>query len=174
VSPDDPKALFESWLAAHAAAVWKIARAYTHAQEDRQDLAQEILLQCWRSLPQFAGRASMATWFYRIALNTALSWRRSASRRAARRNILCEVDGLSDPEGDVVQNAAHRELLAKLYDAIRQLSATDAALLLLHLDDLPHRQIAEILGITENNVGVKLNRAKQALTRLMQGEAHDL
>jgi RNA polymerase sigma-70 factor, ECF subfamily len=68
--------LFQSWLIEHKGVVVKVARAYTLTTEDCQDLAQEILLQVWRSLPQFQGRASASTWLYRVALNTALSWRR--------------------------------------------------------------------------------------------------
>ena len=75
--------LFKSWLAQHEAAVLKVARAYTLTAEDCQDLVQEILFQVWRSLPQFQGRASAATWCYRVALNTALGWRRQEHRRRA-------------------------------------------------------------------------------------------
>ena len=171
--PDAPEALFESWLAAHGAAVLKIARAYTHSTEDCQDLTQEILIQCWCSLPQFQGRAAAATWFYRVALNTALTWSRNDRRRRARRTPLFELDGLSDPGVDVVQSAARKELVERLYAAVRRLSGTDAALVLLYLDNLTYRQIAEVLGITESNVGVKLNRARRALSQLLQEEPHD-
>ena len=75
------ESLFKSWLIEHDGAVLKVARAYTLTTEDCQDLAQEILLQVWRSLPQFQGRASPSTWFYRVALNTALGWHRKEHRR---------------------------------------------------------------------------------------------
>jgi hypothetical protein len=61
----NPESLFMSWLNEHGGAVLKVARAYTLTTEDCQDLVQEILLQVWRSLPQFQGRASVSTWFYR-------------------------------------------------------------------------------------------------------------
>lgn len=168
MSTENPVVLFESWLAAHGGAVVKVARAYTYSAEDCEDLAQEILLQCWRSLSQFQGRATAATWFYRIALNTALTWNRNARRRRSRRTPSFEFDGISDPALDVVQSTAQKELVERLYAAIHQLSKTDAALVLLHLDDLSYRQIAEVLGITESNVGVLLNRAKLALSQRMQ------
>jgi RNA polymerase sigma-70 factor, ECF subfamily len=63
-----------------------------------------------------------------------------------------------------------REAVERLNTAIRQLPKTDAALVLLYLDDLSYRQMAEVLGISENNVGVKLNRAKKALAELLKEE----
>jgi hypothetical protein len=68
---DDHKSLFLTWLDEHGSSVLKVARAYTLTSDECQDLAQEILLQAWRSLPQFEGKASAATWFYRVALHTA-------------------------------------------------------------------------------------------------------
>ena len=73
---EDLESLFKTWLIEHKGALLKVARAYTLTTDDCQDLAQEILLQVWRSLPQFQGRASATTWFYRVALNTALGWHR--------------------------------------------------------------------------------------------------
>ena len=65
---NDAKSLFMDWLEKHKASVIQVARAYTFSSEESQDLAQEILLQAWRSLPKFEGKSSPATWFYRVAL----------------------------------------------------------------------------------------------------------
>ncbi len=169
---ETPESLFKSWLTEHGGAVLKVARAYTLTAEDRQDLVQEILLQIWRSLPQFQGRASPSTWLYRVALNTALGWHRKERRRQARQRPMLEVD-LSVAGLDGAQQAAQRETLQRLYAAIRQLPRAEAALVLLYLDDLTYRQMAEVLGISENNVGVKLNRAKKALGELLNEEPHE-
>ncbi len=75
---EDQKSLFMTWLGEHGAAVMKVARAYTLTSDECQDLAQEILLQAWRSLPKFEHNASPATWFYRVALHTAMNWQRKA------------------------------------------------------------------------------------------------
>ena len=169
---DDPESLFRSWLAEHGSAVLKVARAYTLTTEDRQDLVQEILLQVWRSLPQFQGRAGAPTWAYRVALNTALVWHRNEHRRQARQRPIPEVEDLPVAGLDGPQCAVQVEIVERLYAAIRQLPRTDAALVLLYLDDLSYRQIAEVLGISESNVGVKLNRAKKALSGLMKEKSH--
>ncbi len=168
-----PAALFHNWLRDHSAAVVKIARAYTLTSADCQDLAQEILLQVWSSLPQFEGRASPATWFYRVALNTALSWHRKERRRQTRQQPLLVVDDVPATDQDSAQQAADREAVARLYGAIRQLPQTDAALVLLYLDDLTYREMAEVLGISENHVGVKLSRARRALGQLLNEERHE-
>jgi len=170
---DNLESLFLSWLGDHGAAVLKVARAYTLTIEDRQDLVQEILLQVWRSLPQFQGRASPSTWLYRVALNTALSWHRKERRRRVRQQPILEIEHLSAAGLDTAQQALERELVDRLYAAIRQLPKTEAALVLLYLDDLSYRQMAEVLGISECNVGVKLNRAKRALGKLMNEKSHE-
>ncbi len=164
------EALFRQWVGEHGGTVVKVARAYTRTGEDFQDLTQEILLQVWRSLPQFEGRASTATWSYRVALNTALGWNRKERRRRARQQPLIEMDAAAGANGRAADHAAeasNREVVERLYGAIRQLPKTDAALVLLYLDDLSYREMADVLGISEGNVGVKLNRAKKALSELM-------
>jgi RNA polymerase sigma-70 factor, ECF subfamily len=164
---DDPESLFRSWVTEHGGAILKVARAYTLNADDCQDLVQEILLQVWRSLPQFQGRASASTWLYRVALNTALDWNRKERRRRARQRPILEMDDLSAAGADGAGQAAQRETVERLYAAIRRLPAAEAALVLLYLDDLSYRQMAEVLGISESNVGVKLNRAKKALGQLL-------
>jgi RNA polymerase sigma-70 factor (ECF subfamily) len=167
----DPKSLFMNWLEEHSSSVAKVACAYTLTSDECQDLAQEILLQAWRSLPKFEGRASPATWFYRVALHTAMNWHRKDKPRRSRQQPLLEVHALA-PEGvDSVEQVQHRETIEQLRKAIHQLPKTDAALVLLYLDDLSYREMAEVLGISESNVGVKLNRAKKALSELMNGES---
>ncbi len=161
-------AVFKKWVTEHGGIVVKVARAYTRTSEDCQDLAQEISLQVWRSLPQFQGRASVSTWVYRVALNTAIGWRRKERRRQANHQPLFDVEELSDKGADRGASDCSREIVERLYGAIHELPKTDAALVLLYLDDMSYRAMAEVLGISESNVGVKLNRAKKALGELMK------
>ena len=160
--------MFKSWLQEHSGTVFKVARAYTLTAEDCQDLAQEILLQAWRSLPQFEGRAGAPTWFYRVALNTALGWQRKERRRRERQQPLIGIEDLPMTGADSEQQLHQREVVERLYAAIQQLPKADAALVLLYLDDLSYREMAEVLGISENHVGVKLNRARKSLAELMK------
>lgn len=161
-----------TWLSEHGSSVVKVARAYTLTSEECQDLAQEILLQAWRSLPNFEGKASPATWFYRVALHTAMNWRRKDKPRRSRQRPMLEVHSLAAEDVDSAEQAQQRDTVEQLYKAINQLPKTDAALVLLYLDELSYREMAEVLGISESNVGVKLNRAKKALNQLMNGKPH--
>ncbi len=162
-----------NWLGEHGSSVVKVARAYTLTNEDCQDLAQEILLQAWRSLPKFEGKANAATWFYRVALNTAMNWHRKDKYRRSKQQPLLEVQAVVTEKFDSAEQAQHRDTVEQLDKAIHQLPKTDAALVLLYLDELSYREMAEVLGISESNVGVKLNRAKKALSELMKGQSHE-
>jgi RNA polymerase sigma-70 factor (ECF subfamily) len=170
---EDQKSLFLSWLDEHGLSVMKVARAYTLTSEECRDLAQEILLQVWRSLPKFEGRASAATWFYRVALHTAMNWHRKDKPRRSRQQPFLEAQAVACHGADCAEQAQKRETVERLYEAIHQLPKADAALVLLYLDEMSYREMAEVLGISESNVGVKLNRAKKALGELMKGGSHE-
>lgn len=172
------KTIFTKWLEEHSSSIVRVARAYTLTQDECQDLSQEILLQAWSSISKFEGKASPATWFYRIALHTALNWRRNdRPRRLRQQPWLTVQEPVVDP-ADVVRLTEKRELVARLYTAIHQLHKADVALVLLYLENMSYRDIAGVLGITESNVGVKLNRLQKKLADLMnsvpaEGERHE-
>lgn len=172
---DDLETRFKNWMSEYAGAVLKVARAYTFTPEDRQDLVQDILFQVWRTMPRFEGRSSAATWIYRIALNTALGWHRDERSRRTREKLVTGIDieNVVAEKPEDTRHVANRELVERLYRAIQQLPKTDAALVLLYLDELSYREMAEVLGISESNVGVKLNRAKKALSLLMREVPHE-
>jgi RNA polymerase sigma-70 factor (ECF subfamily) len=165
---DDRQQVFKSWIQEHTGLVFKVARAFAHTEADQQDLMQEILLQMWCSLPRFEGKAKASTWIYRVALNTALAWRRKETKHRATQTPLIEIENFPETEADSAQRLAREEQVARLYDAIHQLPKADAALVLLYLEDMSYREMAEVLGLSESNVGVKLNRAKKALAELMK------
>lgn len=165
---EDHTAIFTKWLEAHSSSVLKVARAYTLTSDECQDLAQEILLQAWRSMPKFEGKASPATWFYRVALHTAMNWHRKDRPRRMHQKPLLEVQTLAAQSADSSQQIEQHELVEQLYQAINQLPKTDVALVLLYLDEMSYREMANVLGISESNVGVKLTRAKKTLATLLE------
>lgn len=172
--PDDEasqQALFKRWLELHSGLIFKVARAFAPGDADRDDLAQEILLQLWRSLPRFEGRAKESTWIYRVALNTALAWHRNENKHRATQTTLPAIEEIPDPGDSAARERS--EQVARLYAAIRRLPKVDVALLLLYLDDLSYREIADVIGISETNVGVKLNRARKTLASLMKEVPHE-
>ena len=146
---------FDEWLARHRGLIFKVVRAYAFTPHDQDDLFQEIITPVWNSIPQFRGSSAVTTWLYRVALNTALAWMRRERRNRDRTQAL---DGselvLETP------TRAPSPRLDWLYEQIARLDHVDRSLTLLLLDGLSYREMAETLGITESNVGVKLNRIK--------------
>lgn len=140
--------------------IHKTCRVYRDTAEDREDLFQEIVFQLWRGIDTFRGDARASTWIYRVALNTGI-----AAFRKKRPGI-----DYTPQLPDVMQEQESEEIALRrerLFAAIKQLSDGEKAIVTLYLDDMDHRQIAEITGITENNVAVKLNRIKTKIKKLL-------
>lgn len=165
---------FRNWLQAHGGILAKVTRSFARTQADAADLRQEILLQLWISVPAFSGQAKESTWVYRVCLNTALSWTRGGNRRDRRIEPAVDPSALAAQVSTPAESAGDRDLLEKLYGAIHAMEAFDRSLVLLSLDGLAYREIAEITGLTENHVGVALTRARKHLSRLMKGVTDEL
>jgi RNA polymerase sigma-70 factor, ECF subfamily len=149
---------FLALLDQHRGIVHKVAGSYARTPADREDLAQEIVSQLWRSFPRYDERYRFSTWMYRIALNTAISAYRSESVRG-RYLVAADEQALQ-----VATPAdAEDERLQELYRMIQALSEMDRALVILYLDGNRYDAIAEVLGISESNVGTRLNRIKTRL-----------
>jgi len=154
----------ESFLALldeHKKILYKVAGSYSRTPEDRQDLEQEIVAQLWRSFGRYDESHKFSTWMYRIALNVAISHYRSESRRS-RRTVPAEASVLEIADPRAAEPDAGLQILRRL---IAQLDELDRALILLYLDGNRHDTIAEILGISETNVGTKIGRIKARLRR---------
>jgi RNA polymerase sigma-70 factor (ECF subfamily) len=164
--------LFKRWVHDCSGLMFNVARAFAPTDADRQDLIQEILLQLWRSVPRFEGKAKCSTWVYRVAMNTALAWRRKEIHRQVPQIPLLDIETVV-AESDAL-TTERRELVELLYEAIRQLPRIDACIVMMSLDGLSYREMAEVLGISESHVGVKLNRAKEQLGKLLKGVVHEV
>jgi RNA polymerase sigma-70 factor (ECF subfamily) len=153
---------FSALLDQHKKILYKVASSYCRNPADRPDLMQEIVVQLWRSFGRYDESLRFSTWMYRIALNVAISFYRSESRRT-RDTVPAEESIL---EIAAVEEASEiEENLQLLHRLIAQLDALDRALVLLYLDGHRYDTIAEILGISETNVGTKISRIKQRLRR---------
>jgi RNA polymerase sigma factor (sigma-70 family) len=161
---------FEAQLREHRGIVLKVASLYAQAPDDRNDLAQEICVQAWRSFGRYEPtRGKFSTWLYRVALNVAISQLRRSSHDWAGRLEPLETHHLetigSEPE------PMETDRLTVLYAYIGQLDALNRALILLYLEERSYAEIAEILGISETNVATKLGRIKQKLRGQMVSAA---
>ncbi|NQX55722.1 sigma-70 family RNA polymerase sigma factor [Pedobacter panaciterrae] len=144
----------------HQGIIHKICRLYRDSKEDREDLFQEITYQLWKSFPSFKREAKVSTWMYRIALNTAIASFRKKRLDVEYHQVLPDL-----PDDEVDEEYAIRQ--ESLFATLKQLNESERAIVALYLDDLSYRQIAEIIGINENNVGVKLNRVKLKIQKLL-------
>ncbi len=157
--------IFDEWLSQHQGVLFKVVHAYAFTPHDRDDLFQEIITQMWNSIPRFRGDAAVTTWLYRVALNSALAWSRRERRHRAR------TESLEMNESALRETSRTRDpRLAWLYEQIAQLDHVDRSLTLLLLDGFSYREIAVTLGISENYVGVKINRIRSHLKNLTKEE----
>jgi len=161
----EQQAIFDAWLRDHAAILHHVANGFASGA-DRHDLMQELMLALWRSVPAFRAASQPSTFIFRVTHNAALTWKRA--ERGYRRRL----DSYQELQPSEVIDPAGAEpptdSLELLYGAIRRLDPLDRSLVLMQLDGVSYAQIAEIHGLTESNVGVRLNRLKQKLTTLIQ------
>jgi RNA polymerase sigma-70 factor (ECF subfamily) len=136
---------------------------YCNDRDDSEDLFQEIVLQLWRSYPAFKADAKVSTWMYRIGLNTAITRLRKNSRKPLTQSLSIEHQNLKDP----LPQRIDIEYGEELQTAINMLNKLDKALVMLYLDEKNYKEIAEIIGISESNVGVKINRIKKKLQEII-------
>jgi RNA polymerase sigma factor (sigma-70 family) len=155
---------FADWLSPHLAALRRISRAFAEPA-DQHDLMQELMLAVWSARPRFQDRSAAATFVYRVAHNTALTWKRGETRRRRRREAIeaemvlrAQLDG-AEPEAG---------LLDRLYTAIRTLPPLDRSLILLSLDGVAYGEIARLHGLSETNVGARLTRVRQRIASLVE------
>lgn len=152
---------FEDILGKHNAIIFKVAKSYCY--NDYEDLYQEILVQLWRSYQSFRGNSKISTWIYRVALNTALTYKRKNN------NSYVSIDKVSNLHDDNKESNSESNLqkINLLYKCINELKADYKALIILQLEGYDYEEIADIVGISTNNVGVKLNRIKYRLQALL-------
>lgn len=152
----------------HQGLIHKVCIMYEHDYDARNDLFQEIVLQLWKSFSTFRGEAKITTWMYRIALNTAISGYRKQSRHVKTEDLQEVHFNLTDRySGD-----EQEEDFQKLQWAIRQLSEIERAMIMMALEEVPYEDIAETIGITQNNVRVRMNRIREKLRKLMFADSH--
>lgn len=140
--------------------IHKVCHLYRDNKEDREDLFQEITFQLWKAYASFKGQSKVSTWIYRIALNTAIATYRKKRPDIHYVSVLPDNQAEQQNEGNSIQ----QELL---FAALKQLDDSEKALITLYLEDLTYQQIAEIVGISENNIGVKLSRIRIKIQKFL-------
>src|SRR5262249_21889803 len=155
---------FHQLLSANGPALMRLAGSYTNSSSDRDDLFQDIALAIWRALPKFRGESSERTFIFRIAQNRAITF------IAQRRPLIApdeDVD-LPDPRPNPEKGFAREQQETRLIEAIHRLPIEYRQVITLTLEDMSYSEIAEVLGIGESNVGVRLTRARQMLREMLE------
>ena len=152
-----PEKEFIHLLNQHQKIIYKVCNLYMDLHSDREDLFQEITLQAWKAYGNFRGDAKFSTWLYRVALNTAITF----FRKDKKKPDIYSTDTM--PEKMEENFDPVEEQVKAMYAAIGELSRIDKALVMLYLEDYSYQEIGEMMGITANNVAVKMNRIKVKL-----------
>ncbi len=146
--------------------IYKVCNIYCDLEEDRNDLFQEIVAQLWKSYPTFRNESKVTTWMYRVGLNTAITTFKKSKRRPDRNQLSNENFQLPD---DGYENETEEQIKV-LHRAVAHLTGIEKSIILLFLENKKYEEIAEITGITQNYVRVKMNRIKKKLKVLMDKE----
>jgi RNA polymerase sigma factor (sigma-70 family) len=159
----DLEAQFDRILSEHGAAISRLAFGYETVASVREELVQDIALAIWQALAHFRGDCSERTFVYRIAHNRGLShvWKRRPQHQALEE--IEESDQPIDPRPHPEEQVAQTDQRIRLMSAIQSLPVAHRQMIALMLEGLSHAQMAEVLGITDNNVAVRLNRARNML-----------
>ena len=154
---------FDGLLAANGPALARLAATYTNTSSDRDDLLQEIAMAVWQALRTFRGECSPRTFLFRIAHNRAIAYLSRSQARFSSGAGDAAVDDLHDPAPDPESGLAREQAAARLRRAIHRLPMVYRQVIMLALEDMGYAEIAEVLGISESNVGARLTRARQLL-----------
>ncbi|WP_187256502.1 RNA polymerase sigma factor [Flavihumibacter stibioxidans] len=152
-------------IRANQGIIYKVVSLYAADPEEKKDLYQEILLQCWKGWGNFRGEAKFSTWLYRICLNTIFTSMR-------KKRLVVYTDELPE-DGELAPSQLDKEDSVALQKAIRQLTDLDRAIILLHLDGYGNTEIAGMLGMSANTLSVKLYRIRQRLSKLLNEQGND-
>jgi RNA polymerase sigma factor (sigma-70 family) len=162
---DELERLFDRVLEENGGALSRLAASYTNTAADRDDLVQEIAFAIWRALPHFRGECSERTFTFRIAHNRAVTY---LTQRRAQRAGLMDVANVAGTAPGPEAGLVREQQGARLRRAVHSLPLLYRQVVTLMLEDMEYDEIAQVLGISESNVGARLSRARQMLRELME------
>lgn len=151
---------FLDMLETHKRVIYKVCYLYASDTEHLNDLYQDTVLNLWRAYPSFRGDSSLPTWIYRISLNTCISYLRKSKSQVEAITLPVNLEISDENDG------GRSSQLHELYRLIHALNPLERAMILLWLEERSYEEIAQIIGISKNNVGVRLNRIKDKLKKM--------
>jgi len=149
--------------------IYRICCFYIKDEDDRKDLFQEVLTNIWRGLDRFEGRSKISTWIYRIAVNTSMAFFKK------QHSEIDKINGIEKElsiEAQEQPNENEQEAIHRLHHAISDLNKLEKAIVSLMIEDVSQKEIAEVMGFSENNMRVKIHRIKNKLKSILKTESH--
>lgn len=159
-SAHDKESAFLQRIQAHQGILLKICRTYQDSEEDRQDLYQEIVAQLWSSYDSFRNESLFSSWMYQVAFNTAIRFLKKFKKPA--------IQPYPDLPEDLQQIDDRKEQYLIFNRAIQRLDPVEKALIIMYLDDIPGKEIAEVLGLSAGNVRVRITRVKEKIKDIIK------
>ena len=157
----DLESVFITTVEANKDRMFRICRSYSIDVDDAKDLFQEVLVNLWKSLPSFKQQSNIDTWVYRITINVCLRAKQFSDKKQ-KHFVRLEFMNFENVE-DTIAPSENEMLFQKLSECVKKLEGIDKSIILLHLEDLPYKEIAQIFGLSENHVAVKIKRIKSKL-----------
>lgn len=148
----------------------RICSAYVNDDEEKKDLFQEVLVNIWKSMPAFKGNSTLSTWMYRVTLNVCINTQTKLSKK---RKQFVNMDSvrLSQYEKNSSEVEEESPLLKHLRSCIKTMNEVDRGIITLYLEELPYKELAEVTGLTENHVAVKIKRIKTKLLNCINNKS---
>lgn len=164
---DQKSEQFERLYQSHSDRIYRLCVGYLQDEVEIKDLFQQVMLNIWNNLDSFRGDSQLSTWVYRITVNTAITY--SQNRQKLEQRFKLESD-FANTEYDKASELSFDPLpqLRELHDCIYKLKKQNRIIITLYLEGLSYREIGKVVGISENYAGVKINRIKKELERLMR------
>lgn len=151
--------LFEKLVRENKSTIYTVCYMFSQDKDEVQDLFQETLINLWNGMEKFLNNSKMSTWVWRVALNTCISAERKKKSRGRHLPLDLDIDLYNDSDEDTMQ-------VQTLHKRIGKLGMVDRAIILLWLENMSYEEIGSIVGISPQNVGVKLFRIKEQLKRM--------
>ncbi|MEP6795327.1 MAG: sigma-70 family RNA polymerase sigma factor [Saprospiraceae bacterium] len=159
---EDTEKEFVKLISEFESLIHKVCRIYAYTVADRQDLFQDVIVQLWKAFPKFKGEAKISTWIYRVAINTAITQLRK------KKDFITTYDP-SDLQAHTDENhflETEDEQISQLYVAIEKLNQIEKAIVMLYMEERSYEEMEDILGMSQGNLRVKMNRIKNKLREL--------
>ena len=151
---------FEQLLDNNKGKIYRICKIYAVSPLEPQDLFQEVIYAIWKSIPTFKGNTSIDTWIYRITLNVCLRSKQKSDKKYYK---TVQLDSIQFVPVEITNENNQQEKYNALTSCISKLNKENKSIIILYLEELKYKEIAEITGLTENHIAVKMKRIKKIL-----------